>query len=244
MCSNSDESEDKEGDEDPLNKKEESDANQDDREQDNDGNETGTNKSENQNPVTYPRIPNTYNLFGSELQKTLRKLTLSQEMLRQLRQPALDLSNAMTIQKPLIDPKVLEQLTAPAIDQELINALNSLKTPELVRIYESAAAHEQAEQISTKEFDETSIKEVEEPERGGFLSTFFNFTAAYLSRTTSFPTSQRTILAISSVQRVFDRKVYTSVGSSHQSRSQPDRRFLMQLFTHTSGHGCCILLTE
>lgn len=115
-----------------------------------------------------------------EVRKALTQPVIDPEVIRQLQQPMIDPEVLEAMQEPLIDPEVIEQLSEPAIDPELLNTLESLDEPALVDVYESAATAEQVEQQSVEEIEETSEDEVEPPERGGFLSTFFNATAIIL----------------------------------------------------------------
>jgi|AntRauMinimDraft_3_1070383.scaffolds.fasta_scaffold01212_4 hypothetical protein len=132
--------------------------------------------------------------IGPELRRALTQPVIDPELIQQLQQPAIDPELVRALQEPTIDPEVidamqqppideatLQALSEPAIDPELIRSLESLNNSALLQAYEAAAAIEQIDEKSIEEIDEEDIEEnVEEPEQGGFLSTFFNITAFYL----------------------------------------------------------------
>lgn len=132
--------------------------------------------------------------IGPELRRALSQPVIDPELIEQLQQPAIDPELVRALQEPTIDPEVidamqqppideatLQALSEPAIDPELIRTLESLDNSTLLQAYEAAAAIEQIDEESIEEIDEDDVEEnVEEPEEGGFLSTFFNITAFYL----------------------------------------------------------------
>jgi len=180
--------------------------------------------------------------IGPELRRALTQPVIDPELIQQLQQPAIDPELVRALQEPTIDPEVidamqqppideatLQALSEPAIDPELIRSLESLNNSALLQAYEAAAAIEQIDEKSIEEIDEEDIEEnVEEPEQGGFLSTFFNITA----------------FICSSNLKIYPKSpLDTSVKYSKQKVSRPKRTPFTTLWIRQRGcikpdHGC------
>jgi hypothetical protein len=127
-------------------------------------------------------------LNDPDFRRMLAQPAIDPEMIRQIQQPAIDPDLLQSIQPPAIDPEVIRSLSQPAIDPELIETLQTLNDSTVLELYQTAAALEQLDQESVDELGEEPGEELEDefedglesPEQGGFLSTFFNGTAAFL----------------------------------------------------------------
>lgn len=176
-----------------------------------------------QNLIAPEVIRALYNPVSPELQKALTQPIIDPEVLAQLQQPAIDEDLLKAIQEPSIDTETvqamqqlpfdestLKALSEPAIDPDLVSTLESLNNPAILQAYEAAAATEQITEEDVEEIRQKDIKEdTEPPERGGFLSTFFNVTAYnLLQRSDELPeksvTHLREILRAESVRSKSD----------------------------------------
>lgn len=127
-------------------------------------------------------------LNDPDFRRMLAQPAIDPELIRQIQQPAIDPEVLQSIQQPAIDPEVIRSLSQPAIDPELIETLQTLNDSTVLELYQTAAALEQLDQESVDELGEEPGEELEDefedslesPEQGGFLSTFFNGTAAFL----------------------------------------------------------------
>jgi hypothetical protein len=127
-------------------------------------------------------------LNDPDFRRMLAQPAIDPELIRQIQQPAIDPELLQSIQQPAIDPEVIRSLSQPAIDPELIETLQTLNDSTVLELYQTAAALEQLDQESVDELSEEPDEELEDeledglesPEQGGFLSTFFNGTAAFL----------------------------------------------------------------
>jgi len=168
-------------------------------------------------------------LNDPDFRRMLAQPAIDPELIRQIQQPAIDPELLQSIQQPAIDPEVIRSLSQPAIDPELIETLQTLNDSTVLELYQTAAALEQLDQDSVDELGEEPDEELEDeledglesPEQGGFLSTFFNGTAAFLLQQPDQFSDEsvhalRTILQSESVQAKTDafRDFVTTAGNS------------------------------
>jgi hypothetical protein len=128
-------------------------------------------------------------IIDPEVLAQLQQPTIDEDLLKAIQEPAIDTETVQALQQPPIDEATLKALSEPAIDPDLVSTLKSLNNPAILRAYEAAAATEQITEEGVEEIKEKDIKEdTEPPEKGGFLSTFFNV-AAYnlLQRSDELP---------------------------------------------------------
>lgn len=168
-------------------------------------------------------------LNDPDFRRMLAQPAIDPELIRQIQQPAIDPELLQSIQQPAIDPEVIRSLSQPAINPELIETLQTLNDSTVLELYQTAAALEQLDQESVVDLGEEPGEELEDeledglesPEQGGFLSTFFNGTAAFLLQQPDQFSEEsvhalRTILESESVQAKTDafRDFVTTAGNT------------------------------